>query len=160
MFRGGLQHTGVYNASGVPQFSRVKWKFKTKGAVVSSPAISDGAAYFGSTDHNLYAVDLTSGAQKWKFKTESRVTSSPAVANGNVYFGSMDGNFYAVDAKTGLLKWKFKTGGERRYTATHLHGAMPVTEAMPDPFDFYSSSPAVSGRNGLFRQWRWERVRA
>jgi eukaryotic-like serine/threonine-protein kinase len=143
MFRGNLEHTGVYNAPGVPRFNRVKWKFHTKGSVVSSPAISGAVAYVGSTDHNLYAVDLASGEQKWKFKTESRVTSSPAVSGGVVYFGSMDGNFYAVDASSGQQKWKFKTGGERRYTATHLHGATPVTESMPDPFDFYSSSPEV-----------------
>lgn len=145
MFRGNLQHTGVYAAAGVPQFSRVKWKFATHGKVYSSPAVANGMAFIGSTDHNLYAVDLATGAEKWKFTTESRVTSSPAVSEGVVYFGSMDANFYAVDASTGKLKWKFKMDGEHRYTATHLHGAMPEAEAMPDPFDFYSSSPAVSG---------------
>jgi eukaryotic-like serine/threonine-protein kinase len=150
MFRGNLQHTGVYNAVGVPTFHRVKWKFQTHGFVVSSPAVARGMAFVGSTDHNLYAVDVDSGAQKWKFETESRVTSSPAVSGGIVYFGSMDGNFYAVSADTGRLKWKFKTAGERRYTATHLHGAMPAAEAMPDPFDFYSSSPAVANGTVYF----------
>ena len=42
MFRGNLQHTGVYAATGVPQFSRVKWKFQTKGRVFSSPAVANG----------------------------------------------------------------------------------------------------------------------
>ena len=79
------------------------------------------------------------GAKKWTFKTESRITSSPAVAAGVVYFGSYDGNFYAVDAATGKEKWKFATPGERRFAATHLHGASPVAEVMPDPFDFYLS---------------------
>jgi outer membrane protein assembly factor BamB len=144
-FRGNPQHTGVYEAPGVPKFSRVKWKFQTHGRIFSSPAIANGMAYIGSTDHNLYAVDLGTGAQKWKFATDSRVNSSPAVADGVVYFGSMDAFFYAVDAATGKLKWKFKTDGERRYTATHIHGAMPEAEAMPDPFDFYISSPTLSG---------------
>ncbi len=147
MFRGNLQHSGVYDAAGVPQFNRVKWKFQTKGRVFSSPAVANGMAFVGSTDHNVYAVDLATGTQKWKFPTESRVTSSPAVSDGVVYFGSMDANFYAVDAATGKLKWKYKMEGEHRYTATHLHGANPEAEAMPDPFDFYSSSPAVA--NGL-----------
>jgi outer membrane protein assembly factor BamB len=147
MFRGNLQHTGVYAATGVPQFSRVKWKFKTHGNVFGSPAIANRMAYIGSTDHNLYAVDLATGTQKWKFPTESRVNSSPAVSGGVVYFGSMDANFYAVDATTGKLKWKYKMEGEHHYTATHLHGAMPEAEAIPDPFDFYSSSPAVA--NGI-----------
>lgn len=143
MFRGNLQHPGVYNDAGVPKVSRVKWKFQTHGAVVSSPAVVDGVAYVGSSDHNLYAIDLASGGLKWKFKTGSRVASSPAVATGLVYFGSYDDYFYAVDAATGSLRWKFKTAGEHRFTATHLHGSQPAAEAMPDPFDCYLSSPAI-----------------
>jgi eukaryotic-like serine/threonine-protein kinase len=143
MFRGDPQHSGVYNAAGVPKYSQVKWKFHTNGEVISSPAVVGDTIYVGSTDHNLYAINLDAGTLKWKFKTESRVTSSPAVAEGVVYFGSYDGNFYAVDAASGTLKWRFATQGERRYTATHLHGAMPAAESMPDPFDFYLSSPAL-----------------
>jgi len=143
MFRGNPEHTGVYQAAGVSAFTRIKWKFHTNAAVISSPVISGGTIYFGSDDHNLYAVDLDAGTLKWKFKTESRIPSSPAVLNGLVYFESYDGNFYAVDAAAGTLKWKFQTAGEHRFTATHLHGSMPVAEAMPDPFDFYLSSPVV-----------------
>ena len=58
MFRGNLAHTGVYNAAGVPKFSQIKWKFHTDGQVISSPAVANGMAYVGSTDGNLYAVDL------------------------------------------------------------------------------------------------------
>ena len=36
---------------------------------------------------------------------------------------------------------------ERRFAAKHLHGAEPAAETMPDPFDFYLSSPIVA--NGL-----------
>ena len=143
MFRGGPEHSGIYDATGVPTFSAVKWKVRTGGRVMSSPVVAGGTLYVGSNDSNLYAIDAESGTQKWKFKTASRVTSSPAVAKGTVYFGSWDGNFYAVDSATGQQKWKFKTGGERRYTATHLHGAEPASESQPDPFDFYLSSPAV-----------------
>ena len=111
MFREDPAHSGVYHAVGVPKYSSVKWKFHTHGRVVSSPAVVDGVIYVGSTDHNLYAVNLADGSQKWKFKTGSGVNSSPAVAGGLVYFGSYDGNFYAVDAATGQLKWKFRDRG-------------------------------------------------
>jgi eukaryotic-like serine/threonine-protein kinase len=144
MFRGNLQHTGVYAGPAVPRFSKIRWQFHTKGQVLSSPAIADGALYIGSSDHYLYALDAATGALRWKFKTDGRITSSPAVSAGLVYFGSFDSNFYAVDAATGQLKWKFKTGGERRFAAAHLHGAEPAAETMPDPFDFYLSSPSVS----------------
>jgi eukaryotic-like serine/threonine-protein kinase len=145
MFRGNPQHTGVYQASGVPKFSAVKWKFHTGGYVFSSPAVSGGTVYFTSTDHNLYAVDAATGSLKWKFPTKSRVMSSPAVAGGLVYFESYDGNLYAVDGVTGQEKWHFATAGERRFAAKHLHGGMPPTETMPDPFDVYLSSPAIVG---------------
>jgi outer membrane protein assembly factor BamB len=143
MFRGNPQHTGVYAASGVPHFTKVKWKFHTGGQILSSPAVAGGTLYVGSSDHSLYALDLASGAQKWKFQTDGRITSSPAVSSGIVYFGSYDSYFYAVDAVTGQFKWKFHTAGERRFSANHLHGAEPAAEVMPDPFDFYLSSPVV-----------------
>ena len=144
MFRGNPQHTGVYPGPAVAQFTKIKWRFPTKGQVLSSPAIADGTLYIGSSDHFLYALDASNGTLRWKFKTGGRITSSPAVSAGLVYFGSFDSNFYAVDAATGHLKWKFTTAGERRFAATHLHGAEPAAETMPDPFDFYLSSPVVA----------------
>jgi len=143
MFRGNAEHSGVYEAAGVAKFSQLKWKFHTNGQVISSPAASGGVVFFGSTDENFYAVDQESGKLKWKFGVKSRITSSPAVASGLVYFGAYDGNFYALKAASGELNWKFQTGGEHRYSATHLHGSTPAAETMPDPFDFYLSSPAV-----------------
>lgn len=143
MFRGDANHLGVYSTSGVQTLHGVKWTFAAKGQVISSPAIADGGAFVGSTDGHLYAVDLANGALRWAFPTGARITSSPAVTNGSVYFGSYDGTFYAVGASDGALKWKFATGGERRFAAKHIHGVMPASETMPDPFDFYLSSPAV-----------------
>ncbi len=143
MFRGNLQHTGTYNAAGVPKLNGIKWKFHTDGRVISSPAVVNGVVYVGSTDGNLYAVDAATGNLKWKFPTGSWVVSSPAVSAGIVYFGSYDSNFYAVDASTGQQKWKFQTGGERRYAGKHLHHLEPSAEPMPDPWDFFLSSPSI-----------------
>jgi len=144
-FRGNATHSGIFDAAAPKTFHGVKWQFHTGGQVVSSPAVSAGSVYFGSNDHHLYALDLATGAEKWKFKTEGRIPSSPAVANGLVFFLSYDSNFYALDAATGTLKWKFATGGERRFAARHIHGMEPAAETMPDPFDFFLSSPAVAG---------------
>jgi outer membrane protein assembly factor BamB len=149
-FRGDVQHTGTYDARGVPELHGVLWKFKTGGAVYSSPAVVGGVAFVGSTDGSLYAVDAESGVQKWKFVTRGRVTSSPAVQGGIVYFASYDSNVYAVDASTGLLKWKFATQGEKRFSAAHIHGMLPEKEVVPDPFDVYLSSPAVANGTVYF----------
>jgi outer membrane protein assembly factor BamB len=142
-FRGSPEHTGVYDAAELAKFSQVKWKFHTAGPVISSPAFSGRVVFLGSTDGNFYAIDQESGALKWKFEAKSRITSSAAVSGGLVYFGAYDGNFYALDAATGQLNWKFQTAGERRFAAKHLHGLQPAAENMPDPFDFYLSSPVV-----------------
>jgi eukaryotic-like serine/threonine-protein kinase len=142
-FRGDATHSGLYSATGVPQFHAEKWKFKTNGPVVSSPAISDGTVYVGSYDRYVYAINQSDGKQRWAFKTQARVTSSPAVYAGRVFISSFDGNLYALDAKTGAQLWKFGFAGEKRFTAPHLHGSTPVAESMPDPFDFFLSSPSV-----------------
>lgn len=149
-FRGNPAHTGVYSAPGTTTFHKVKWQFRTKAQVLSSPAVAGNTVYFGSNDHHLYAVDLGTGEKKWEFKTDGRVASSPAVSNGLVYFLSYDSNFYALDAATGTVKWKFRTGGERRFVAKHLHGIEPAAEPVPDPFDLYLSSPVVADGTVFF----------
>ena len=150
MFRADAQHSGSYPGAAVPPLPGVKWRFRTAGPIVSSPAVADGAVYFGSGDHNVYAVDEHSGGLRWKFATRGRVSSSPAVVAGRVYVGSYDGNLYALDAASGKLVWKFATEGERRFSARHLHGAEPAAEVMPDPFDVFLSSPVVAAGTVYF----------
>lgn len=143
MFRGNAEHSGIYDAAGVPNFSHVQWAFHAKGQILASPVVDGASIFVGSTGGFFYAVDRGTGAEKWKFETKSRITSSAAVANGLVYFGAYNGDFYALDAATGKLKWKFQTEGERQFTAPHLHGFQPAAEVMPDPWDCWLSSPAV-----------------
>jgi outer membrane protein assembly factor BamB len=146
-FRADAAHSGVYNAPGPVKSHAVKWQFHTAAQIYSSPVISGGTVFFGGNDHFLYAVDLKSGSLKWKFETGARIPSTPAVSGGLVFFLSYDSNYYALDAESGALKWKFATGGERRFAARHIHGMEPAAETMPDPFDFFLSSPTVA--NGV-----------
>ena len=134
MFRGSLEHTGVYDATGAPTLHGVKWAFHTGGQIYSSPAVADGVAYVGSTDGGVYAVEITTGTQKWRLATKGRVVSSPAVAAGTVFVESYDSNLYAIDAATGKSKWTFATAGEHRFIARHIHGLEPENDAVPDPW--------------------------
>ncbi|HTB97552.1 MAG TPA: PQQ-binding-like beta-propeller repeat protein [Terracidiphilus sp.] len=77
---------------------------------LSSPAIWQGAVYFGSGDGNIYALDAASGAVRWTFKTGDVVHASPAIVDGKLFIGSWDSYFYALDAATGKELWRFKTG--------------------------------------------------
>ncbi|HKE37874.1 MAG TPA: PQQ-binding-like beta-propeller repeat protein [Candidatus Baltobacteraceae bacterium] len=143
MFRNGPAHLGVYDSPS-PGLTSIKWRFQTGGPIFSSAAVDGGVAYVGSNDGKLYAVRVSDGAKVWAFATKGAVRSSPAVAGGAVFFSSLDGTIYAVDAKTGRERWHFATHGERRFTAPGIHGISPATEMMPDPFDVFLSSPAVS----------------
>ena len=150
MFRGDAAHSGTYAAPSLPPQGRLRWRHATGDAIVSSPVVAGDLVIVGSADHAVYAVDRQSGAQRWKFSTGGRVSSSPAVADGMVYVLSYDGRLHALDLATGKPRWSFATEGERRFAATHLHGAEPRAEVMPDVFDFYLSSPAVSGGKVFF----------
>jgi outer membrane protein assembly factor BamB len=143
MFRVDAAHRGVY-ASRAPTLGAVKWRFRTKAKIVSSPAVSNGVVYVGGGDGNVYALRATDGSLVWKFATKGPVNSSPAVSEGSVFVGSLDGNVYALDVRNGRPRWRFKTAGERRFTAPGIHGLIPRTEVMPDPFDALLSSPAVA----------------
>ncbi|MEO6995804.1 MAG: PQQ-binding-like beta-propeller repeat protein [Lacunisphaera sp.] len=149
MFRGDASHTGVYESS-APEHLRVRWKFHTGDTIISSPTLSGGVVYFGSADNGVYAVDATSGKQRWKFDAHGNVNSSPAVAGGDIFVVSSDGNLYAINASSGAQKWVFATEGERRFTKPGIDYINPATETMPDPWDFFLSSPVVSAGTVYF----------
>lgn len=82
-FRGDAAHSGIYDdAAGTPQLHGVRWSFRTQGPVISSPVALGGLIYFGSNDHNVYALEERTGKERWHFATKGRVTSSPAVGGG------------------------------------------------------------------------------
>jgi outer membrane protein assembly factor BamB len=95
--------------------------------VSSSPAVANGVVYIGSPDHNLYALNATSGKILWKYETGDAISfSSPAVANGIVYIGSDDKSLHAVDAATGKGLWKYITGGKIKSSPTVNNGIVYV----------------------------------
>jgi len=90
----------------------LRWKFKTGAEVKSSAAIQGGRLFIGSSDENIYALDLSTGGKLWSHKTAGAVEAAPCVLDGRVVVGSTDGFLYALDAVTGDLKWKYETGGQ------------------------------------------------
>jgi eukaryotic-like serine/threonine-protein kinase len=71
-----------------------RWGFNFV-SVRSLPAVADGVVYFGSDNHDVYALSAATGAKLWSFKTKGPIGSSPAVANGVVYLGASDGDAYS-----------------------------------------------------------------
>lgn len=90
-----------------------KWVMQTGGAIKGPILVHDGAAFFGSWDRHLYAVDLETGKPRWKVTVEGRAMSGAALSPslGLVYMGSHDGTLYALDARSGRVAWTFETEG-------------------------------------------------
>jgi inhibitor of cysteine peptidase len=112
MFHHDAKHTGKTTHPGT-HIGALKWRFKTDGQIVSSPAIAaDGTVYVGSEDNYFYAINRD-GSLKWRFKTGGIIRSSPAIASdGTIYVGSFDGKLYAFNGSTGTpFKWPpYQTG--------------------------------------------------
>ncbi len=116
MFRGNEAHTGVYESGYTGSPKEFAWIFSTGGAVRSTPLYYDGKIFAGSADHNLYAVNSSTGELVWSYPTNGPVNSSPAAdQEGNIYFLSGDNNLYCVNSLRGELKWKFTTGKDLPY---------------------------------------------
>jgi outer membrane protein assembly factor BamB len=144
MFHGNLAHTGVYDSPGPKQLGGVKWTFKAGGPIVTSPAVVDGVVYIGAMDGHMYAIDQQTGKEKWNFKSRMPIGSSPAIANGTLYFVSSAGSLAALDLATGKPKWTAPMEYERKFEAKNLHGLPSPAQTIPDAWDMFTSSPAVS----------------
>ncbi len=106
MFRANPRLTGVTDAR-LPDKPVLKWTFKTGGEVKSSAAIVGDRVFIGSSDSNLYCLNLTDGKKVWSFASDGPVESSPLVLDGRVYFGTANTNVYALEASTGKLLWSY-----------------------------------------------------
>lgn len=146
---------------------RLKWKFKTGGEhwsgevsflgmkpvdmymydlwdfFLSSPVINpDGknpSIFFGSSDGNVYALNVNTGQLKWKFETKGSIHCSPVLYKNTVYIGSWDANLYAIDIETGKEHWRFETGKQTGFKG--IESTVVVANGMVyfgarDPFLF------------------------
>ncbi|HKH47521.1 MAG TPA: PQQ-binding-like beta-propeller repeat protein [Thermoanaerobaculia bacterium] len=130
MYRGGPAHPGVYAASGAPELGGVRWLVRTQGPVRSTPAVSGGRIYFGSSDGNVYAVDLD-GRLLWTANTGAAVSSSPAVAGDRLFVQNRKGLVLALSTADGKVLWRAQTGDDVPLDWGYESG------------DMYISSPAV-----------------
>jgi outer membrane protein assembly factor BamB len=135
MFRGAPAHTGVatgwlFNGQG-----GVRWRFQTRSAVRSTPAVTATRVFVGSGDSTLYALDRASGKPVWAFAAGGPVHSSPAVADGLVIAATLAGRIFAVSEATGELRWSMQTGS-----------TLPKNISPAGEWDLYVSSPVVVDR--------------
>jgi outer membrane protein assembly factor BamB len=80
------------------------WSFATRNRVEGSPVISGNRVYVGSTDGNLYVLDLPKGTELARFKLGTSklgtsISGSAAVADGCLVIGTNDGTVYCLGQK-------------------------------------------------------------
>lgn len=96
----------------------IRWQFRAKRAVTSSPTVDKGVVYFTSLDCMVYAVDIKSGWAIWRFRMGKGSVSSPFKYNNFLYLGSADGYIYCIDVNNSREIWKYQTG--------HQVGGSPI----------------------------------
>ena len=102
---------------------------------LSSPAVWNGAVYFGSGDGNVYSLKAQSGSLNWKFKTTGMWCTRHRRSQTVCFFiGSWDSYFYALDAATGTEKWRFKTGED---ADTHNQVGIQSSAAVADGMVYF-----------------------
>lgn len=87
----------------------VKWRFKAKRAVTSSPVISESFVYFSSLDATLYALEAKTGWVIWRFRMDKGSISTSCVAGDLIFTGCIDGSIYCVDVHSAKEVWRFPT---------------------------------------------------
>ncbi|MBN1147895.1 MAG: PQQ-binding-like beta-propeller repeat protein [Anaerolineales bacterium] len=87
----------------------VKWHFKAKRSVTSSPAIAKGAIYFGSVDSILYALDAKTGWVIWRIRLSKPTISSPCLDQNLLFTGDIDGAIYCFDVSSSREIWRYNT---------------------------------------------------
>jgi outer membrane protein assembly factor BamB len=118
-------------ASSVPDFKetpKVKWVFKTRSPLFSSPVISGNLVYFGGLDSVLYALDIYSGEEKWRFNTNGEIRSNACIDGDKLFLNGGDGSLYAMNKADGKILWKFSTKGERKYDFADYFQSTPVID--------------------------------
>lgn len=151
MFRGNPRLTGVSD-SALPAKPTLLWTFKTGAAVKSSAAIVGDRVYIGSTDSNLYCLQLTTGQPIWSFRSDGPIEGSPLVLDGHVYFGTANTNVYALRADDGKEVWSY--GLEDKILSspnwvTTTNGAKQILVGGYD-FKLYSFGPTSGKTNWVF----------
>ena len=110
---------------------KLRWQFKTPGAIRMPPTVADGRIYIGSGDGHVYTLEAATGRLLWRFRAAPierlinvygslnstwPVNSGVLVNDGVAYFGAgiidHDGTYvYALDAATGRLRWQNNSSG-------------------------------------------------
>jgi outer membrane protein assembly factor BamB len=82
-----------------PQTGKVRWTFRTRAKIDSSPVIAGKRVYFGVASGKVFGLELASGEAVWEYDTGAGVVASPAIAHGRLVIGNDDGVLFCFGEK-------------------------------------------------------------
>jgi polyvinyl alcohol dehydrogenase (cytochrome) len=111
----------------------VKWTAPTTGDVSATPAVADGAVYFGDFGGTLWKLNADTGEVIWSHLvadytgiTGDLARTSPSLFKDILVVGDLKApKLLGIDAKTGALRW--------------------ITDVHPDPKGIMTGSPVLAG---------------
>lgn len=96
-----------------PETGEEVWRFgDVKDGVLTSIAVSENRAVFGSRDGACYALDATTGQLAWRTDIEVPILSSPAISGTHVLLGTDDGLLFCLDLEDGGEVWFYDTNDD------------------------------------------------
>ena len=111
----------------------LKWIATTTGDVSGTPAVADGAVYFGDFGGTLWKLDAATGAVIWSHSVSDYTgiagdyaRTSPSLDGDTLIVGDIKApDLLGIDATTGALRW--------------------LTQVHPDPKGVMTGSPVLVG---------------
>ena len=111
----------------------LKWAVPTAGDVSATPAVVDGAVYFGDFGGMLWKLDAETGVVIWSHRVSDYTgipgdlaRTSPSLAGNTLVVGDLRHPYMlGIDATTGDLRW--------------------ITQVHPDPKGIMTGSPVLAG---------------
>jgi outer membrane protein assembly factor BamB len=85
------------------------WETETGPFWDAAPLVWSGTVFAGTSEGNLYSINLYTGQVLWEYRAGDTITTTPAHAGAYIIFGTAGGNVYAVN--NGELIWKAKVDG-------------------------------------------------
>lgn len=132
----------------------IVWSVNLNGAVRSSPLVSDGSVWVGTTTgQTVYKLNASTGAIECSRKMSAQLLSSPVAAtppggSASVYFSA--GPVLSVSAASCAIQWSSSAGDVRAWDplsyAVEAGGKPLVLFGSPNPADTAYAADAVTGK--------------
>ena len=149
-YRGNKQLTGV-SEEVIPSGIGIQWTYNTGSSIKASPVISHNKIIIGSTNGNLYCLDME-GNLLWKKQTGNAIEAPALILDQKVFVGNLDGTLFCLDLEKGNILWEYKTENQIM-GAPNWYSNNRQTYILVGSYDFYLH--CVNGANGE-GVWKYE----